>query len=61
MLIIDTAFVNSRGQWLYCDDSRVAQSDAKEVVVSLSIHRNSEYMLIHAYLGTGKAGLCLVL
>ncbi|KAI0036203.1 hypothetical protein K488DRAFT_76118 [Vararia minispora EC-137] len=27
-----TAFVASRGQWLYCDDSRVAPSDAKDVV-----------------------------
>ncbi|KAI0318771.1 hypothetical protein OF83DRAFT_1261275 [Amylostereum chailletii] len=27
-----TAFVASRGRWLYCDDSRVAPSDAKEVV-----------------------------
>ncbi|TDL26727.1 hypothetical protein BD410DRAFT_895341 [Rickenella mellea] len=27
-----TAFINSRGSWLYCDDSRVTQADAKEVV-----------------------------
>ncbi|KAL6309343.1 hypothetical protein BKA93DRAFT_821670 [Sparassis latifolia] len=27
-----TAFIASRGGWLYCDDSRVSQSDAKNVV-----------------------------
>ncbi|EJC99956.1 cysteine proteinase [Fomitiporia mediterranea MF3/22] len=27
-----TAFVNSRGNWLYCDDSRISTADAKEVV-----------------------------
>lgn len=30
----DTAFIASRGGWLYCDDSRVQPTDAKEVVVS---------------------------
>ncbi|KAI0924296.1 hypothetical protein AcW2_005215 [Taiwanofungus camphoratus] len=30
-----TAFISSRGGWLYCDDSRVSQADAKDVVVSL--------------------------
>lgn len=29
----DTAFIKSRGNWLYFDDSRVTQADAKEVVV----------------------------
>lgn len=33
-LFIDTAFIASRGGWLYCDDSRVTQANAKEVVVS---------------------------
>ncbi|EMD39329.1 hypothetical protein CERSUDRAFT_64183 [Gelatoporia subvermispora B] len=27
-----TAFISSRGGWLYCDDSRVSQADAKDVV-----------------------------
>ncbi|OCH85882.1 cysteine proteinase [Obba rivulosa] len=27
-----TAFISSRGGWLYCDDSRVTQADAKDVV-----------------------------
>jgi len=27
-----TAFIASRGGWLYCDDSRVTQANAKEVV-----------------------------
>ncbi|KAI5123494.1 hypothetical protein M0805_008862 [Coniferiporia weirii] len=27
-----TAFVNSRGNWLYCDDSRISSADAREVV-----------------------------
>ncbi|KAF9648660.1 cysteine proteinase [Thelephora ganbajun] len=27
-----TAFISSRGGWVYCDDSRVTQVDAKEVV-----------------------------
>lgn len=27
-----TAFIASRGGWLYCDDSRVQLTDAKEVV-----------------------------
>ncbi|EIN03845.1 cysteine proteinase [Punctularia strigosozonata HHB-11173 SS5] len=27
-----TAFISSRNQWLYCDDSRVVQADPKEVV-----------------------------
>lgn len=34
MHLADTAHVASRGQWLYCDDSRVVQADAKDVVVS---------------------------
>lgn len=46
----DTAFINSRGQWLYCDDSRIAASEAKEVVVSrssLPCHRGVNYLLIN--------------
>ncbi len=31
--VLDTAFIASRGGWLYCDDSRVTQANAKEVVV----------------------------
>lgn len=31
--ISDTAFIASRGGWLYCDDSRVQPTDAKDVVV----------------------------
>ncbi|KAG9098317.1 ubiquitin-specific protease doa4 [Ceratobasidium sp. UAMH 11750] len=27
-----TAFVKSRGKWLYCDDSRIASADSKDVV-----------------------------
>ncbi|THH02988.1 hypothetical protein EW145_g6625 [Phellinidium pouzarii] len=27
-----TAFINSRGNWLYCDDSRIVAADAREVV-----------------------------
>ncbi|THH17441.1 hypothetical protein EW146_g3362 [Bondarzewia mesenterica] len=27
-----TAFIASRGGWLYCDDSRITQADAKEIV-----------------------------
>ncbi len=30
----DTAFISSRGGWLYCDDSRITQADPKDVVVS---------------------------
>lgn len=33
-MVSDTAFISSRGGWLYCDDSRVSQADAKDVVVS---------------------------
>ncbi|KAI0769213.1 hypothetical protein BC629DRAFT_1534568 [Irpex lacteus] len=29
-----TAFISSRGGWLYCDDSRITQADPKDVVVS---------------------------
>ena len=32
--VADTAFVSSRGGWLYCDDSRISQADPKDVVVS---------------------------
>ena len=34
-----TAFVNSRGNWLYCDDSRISNTDAREVVVSFRLYR----------------------
>ncbi|KAL5536690.1 DOA4 [Sanghuangporus sanghuang] len=27
-----TAFINSRGNWLYCDDSRISNADSREVV-----------------------------
>jgi len=27
-----TAFISSRGGWLYCDDSRISQADSKDVV-----------------------------
>lgn len=27
-----TAFISSRGGWLYCDDSRISQADTKDVV-----------------------------
>jgi hypothetical protein len=37
--ISDTAFISSRGGWMYCDDSRVTPVDPKEVVVSLPYHR----------------------
>lgn len=35
--LVDTAFIASRGGWLYCDDSRVTLANAKEVVVSLPL------------------------
>jgi ubiquitin carboxyl-terminal hydrolase 8 len=31
---LDTAFVASRGGWMYCDDSSVKHVDPKQVVVS---------------------------
>ena len=33
-MTLDTAFIASRGNWLYCDDSRVSPANPKEVVVS---------------------------
>lgn len=36
--LLDTAFIASRGGWLYCDDSRVSQANAKEVVVSCCLY-----------------------
>ena len=33
-VLLDTAFIASRGGWLYCDDSRVSTANAKDVVVS---------------------------
>lgn len=30
----DTAFIASRGGWVYCDDSRVMPTDVKDIVVS---------------------------
>jgi hypothetical protein len=30
----DTAFIASRGGWLFCDDSRLTPANANEVVVS---------------------------
>ncbi|KAI0091490.1 hypothetical protein BDY19DRAFT_930706 [Irpex rosettiformis] len=30
-----TAFISSRGGWLYCDDSRITTADPKDVVVSI--------------------------
>ena len=39
--IPDTAFISSRGGWVYCDDSRITPVDAKEVVVSLPYRRSS--------------------
>jgi ubiquitin carboxyl-terminal hydrolase 8 len=35
LFLADTAFIASRGGWLYCDDSRVTLANAKEVVVSI--------------------------
>ena len=35
---LDTAFIASRGGWLYCDDSRVSQANSKEVVVSCGLY-----------------------
>jgi ubiquitin carboxyl-terminal hydrolase 8 len=52
----DTAFVSSRGGWLYCDDSSVKPADAREVVVSYSLcgllgaHCLAEQASIHAIL-----------
>lgn len=34
---LDTAFIASRGGWLYCDDSRITQADPKDVVVSAPV------------------------
>ena len=34
---LDTAFIASRGGWLYCDDSRITPADPKDVVVSASL------------------------
>jgi len=31
---VDTAFVASRGGWMYCDDSVIKSVDSKQVVVS---------------------------
>ena len=31
----DTAFINARGGWQYCDDSRITPADNREIVVSL--------------------------
>ena len=36
MTYLDTAFIASRGGWLYCDDSRITPADPKDVVVSTS-------------------------
>lgn len=42
---VDTAFIASRGGWMYCDDSSVRPVDAKQVVVSnvVSFH----HLLLH--------------
>jgi hypothetical protein len=37
IFLADTAFIASRGGWLYCDDSRVSLANAKEVVVSFPL------------------------
>ena len=36
MIYVDTSFDNNRGSWVYCDDSRITQADAKEVVVGVT-------------------------
>lgn len=37
IVFLDTAFVSSRGKWLYCDDSRITEANPKDVVVSLLV------------------------
>lgn len=37
IVTIDTAFISSRGGWVYCDDSSVKPTDAREVVVSIVV------------------------
>lgn len=31
---LDTAFINARGGWQYCDDSRIVPADNRDIVVS---------------------------
>lgn len=58
VFLADTAFIASRGGWLYCDDSRVTSANAKDVVVSflslvlLSAATNTE---MRHYLPAGQA------
>lgn len=33
----DTAFIASKGGWVYCDDSRLTNADPRDVVVSLTL------------------------
>lgn len=57
-MTLDTAFIASRGGWIYCDDSRVQQTDAKEVVVCLT---SDCIMHLADDVPTGTPGLRIVL
>ena len=35
---IDTAFLSSGSRWLYCDDSRISEAKAPDVVVGVFFH-----------------------
>ena len=58
---LDTAFIASRGGWLYCDDSRVTPANPKEVVVSPCIFFIAFFWLIVFSDTSGQASICPVL
>lgn len=58
MVFVDTAFIASRGGWLYCDDSRITTADPKDVVVSV-IHLLA--LRCRLTLPSGSSGLHLIL
>lgn len=35
--LLDTAFINTRGSWMYCEDSRITSTDERKVVVSIFV------------------------
>jgi hypothetical protein len=66
VFLADTAFIASRGGWLYCDDSRVTPANAKDVVVSgipvLSrFHSLLLLVLICSIISAGQASIRPVL
>jgi ubiquitin carboxyl-terminal hydrolase 8 len=63
-VLLDTAFIASRGGWLYCDDSRVTQANAKEVVVRHCFHSICPPVLLTDRIPhniSGQASICSVL